>query len=97
MTRHNSRARDKPPQTIFSIHENGGFGEERSGKWYGRVVARRLRGAGGALPPYFRNCENVGGTPQEDEPTQHQARCRSTHSNGNIKIQDPPLRWTRRG
>jgi hypothetical protein len=44
MTRHNSRARDRPPQTIFSIHENGGFGEGRSGKWYGRVMARRLRG-----------------------------------------------------
>ena len=34
------------------------------------------------FPPYFRNCENVRGTPQEDEPTQHQTRCRSTHSNG---------------
>ncbi len=41
----------------------------------------------GAFPRYFRNCENVEGTPQEDEPTQHQARCRSSHSNGNVKIQ----------
>ena len=61
MTRHNSRARDRPPRTIFSIHENGGFGERRPGKWYGRVVARRLRGARDAFPLYFRNCENVGG------------------------------------
>ena len=43
------------------------------------------------FPPYFRNSENVGGTPQEDEPTQHQARCRSPHSNGHVKIQDPTL------
>src|SRR3972149_4400196 len=37
---------------------------------------------GGAFPLYFRNCENVGGTPQEDEPSEHQTRCRSPHSNG---------------
>jgi hypothetical protein len=28
--------------------------------------------------------------PQEDEPTQHQARCRSTHSNRHVTIYAPP-------
>jgi len=33
-------------------------------------------------------CLGIRPRPQEDEPTEHQARCRSTHSNRNVTIQD---------
>jgi len=54
-----------------------------------KIVKISKPGPKASFPPYFRNAENVGGTPQEDEPTEHQTRCRSTHSNRNITIQDP--------
>ncbi len=47
-----------------------------------RIRGNKQRDPRPPLPPYFRNCENVGGTAQEDEPTEHQARRRSPHSNG---------------
>jgi len=55
-----------------------------------RIRGNKQRDPQPPLPPYFRNCENVRGTPQEDEPTQHQARRRPPHSNGHVTIHAPP-------
>jgi len=55
-----------------------------------RIRGNKQRDPLSPLAPYFRNSENVGGAREEDELTEHQARCRPPHSNRNVTIHAPP-------